>query len=498
MSRKRVYVTTSLPYVNARPHVGFALELVQADAIGRHRRLLGDEVRLLTGTDDNALKNVLAAEAAGIPPAELVARNAARFAALHDPLDLEFDDFIRTADDPRHRPGVEQLWRACAAAGDLYRRPYEGLYCVGCEQFYTPDELQAGRCPDHGTVPEHVAEENWFFRLSRYQDRIEALITSGRLRIVPELHAREILAFVRSGLRDFSVSRSRERARGWGIPVPGDPSQVIYVWWDALGNYVNALGYGTGDDAYRRWWLDAAERVHVIGKGIVRFHAVYWPAMLLSAGEPLPTTIAVHQYVTAGGRKLSKSLANGPDPAEVASRYGADALRWWLLRDVPQTSDADFTVQRLVSRADEDLADGLGNLVQRTAAMVHRYRGGRVPEGGPGPLAARLEHLPLDVRAAMGAFDFRAALAAVRDTVDRANRLVNEVRPWELARDGRAAELDAVLAALVAAGLAVAVQAEPFVPALAGRVRAQLGDGRGELPPLAPVFPRLGSSRAGA
>ncbi|HEY4025140.1 MAG TPA: methionine--tRNA ligase [Candidatus Dormibacteraeota bacterium] len=497
MPGRRIYVTTTLPYVNARPHLGFALELVQADAFARHHRQLGDQVRLLTGTDDNSLKNVLAAEAAGIPTAELVARNAARFAALHDPLDLAFDDFIRTADDPRHRPGVERLWRAAAAAGDLYRRHYEGLYCVGCEQFYAPDELVGGRCPEHGTAPDLVAEENWFFRLSRYQRELERLIVSGRLRILPEFHAREVLAFVRSGLRDFSISRSRERARGWGIPVPGDPDQVIYVWWDALGNYVNALGYGTGDDRYRRWWLEASERVHVLGKGVLRFHAVYWPAMCLSAGVPPPTTLLVHQYLTAGGRKLSKSLGNGLDPGGVVTRFGADALRWWLLREVPAGSDADFTVDRLVALADNDLAGGLGNLVQRTAAMVHRYRGGRVPDASaPGPLADRLRRLTAEVGAAVDAFDFRAALTAFRDAVDDANRLVNAARPWELARAGEEAELDSVLATLVAAGRELARQAEPFVPALAGRVRRQLGDGDPELPPPAPVFPRLGGARS--
>jgi methionyl-tRNA synthetase len=498
MPGRRIYVTTTLPYVNARPHLGFALELVQADAFARHRRQLGHEVRLLTGTDDNSLKNVLAAEAAGVPTAQLVARNAAHFAALHGPLDLAFDDFIGTADDPRHRPGVERLWRAAAAAGDLYRRPYEGLYCVGCEQFYEPDELADGRCPDHGTAPERIAEENWFFRLSRYQRQIDDLIAGGRLRIVPEFHAREVLAFVRSGLRDFSVSRSRERARGWGIPVPGDPDQVIYVWWDALANYVNALGYGTGDDRYRRWWLEASERIHLLGKGVLRFHAVYWPAMLLSAGEPPPTTLLVHQYVTVDGRKLSKSLANGAEPGALASRFGADALRWWLLREVAPASDADFTVDRLVALADRELAGGLGNLVQRTAAMVHRYRGGRVPEpaaGAAAPLEERLRRLPAEVRAAVDAFDFRSALAALTGGVDEANRLVSHARPWELARAGRAAELDAVLAAVVAAGLELARLAEPFVPALAGRVTRQLGGGGIELPPPVPVAPRLDGAR---
>src|SRR5215471_14799179 len=305
MPRRRIYLTTAIPYVNAEPHLGFALELVQADTLARHHRLRGEEVRLLTGTDDNSLKNVLAAEAAGVATAELVKRNADRFADLQSRLELTFDDFIRTSTDPRHEPAVDRLWRASEAAGDLYRGLYEGLYCVGCEQFYEPDELEGGLCPEHETVPEKVAEENWFFRLSRYQDQVAGLISSGTLRIVPEFHAREVLAFIRGGLRDISISRSWERARGWGVPVPGDPSQVMYVWWDALGNYLTGLDYGDGPDApaFRTWWRgeQAADsrRVHVIGKDILRFHAVYWPAMLLSAGLPLPTEIFVHDFLTA-------------------------------------------------------------------------------------------------------------------------------------------------------------------------------------------------------
>jgi methionyl-tRNA synthetase len=504
MPAKRSYITTAIPYVNARPHLGFALELVQADTLARHRRSRGREVRLLTGTDDNSLKNVLAAEAAGVPVAELVRRHAAEFRALLGPLDLAFDDFIETASDSRHRPGVERLWQACAAAGDLYKGAYEGLYCVGCEQFFTPAELEDGRCPEHGTVPELVAEENWFFRLSRYRDGLAELIDGGRLRILPESRAREVRAFVAGGLRDFSISRSVERAHGWGIPVPGDERQVVYVWWDALGNYVSALDYGTGGDAYRRWWLESDERAHVIGKGVLRFHAVYWPAMLLSAGEPLPTTIYVHEYLTDGGRKLSKSTGGTIDVAELTGRYGADAVRWWLLREVSPVDDTDFTVERLVARADEDLANGIGNLVNRTVAMVHRYRDGRVPApaGGSGAhaLSRRLACLPAEVDAAVEGFDFRSALAAVTHAADAANRHVNEVRPWELAAaermgDGEAGRrLDAALAALVAAGRAVAGELAPFVPSLAGRIRRQLTEDDGRLPRPEPVFPRLGET----
>jgi methionyl-tRNA synthetase len=379
MTASRTYITTTIPYVNARPHLGFALELVQGDVLARRARQRGEEVRALTGTDDNSLKNVLAAQAEGVPVQEFVDRNAEAFAALRGPLDLSFDDFIRTSSDPRHRSGVERLWELCDARGDLYRKHYSGLYCVGCEQFYAPEDLAAGRCPEHGTEPQIVSEENWFFRLSRYASQLRDLIGSGRLRIEPASRRNEILSLIDGGLHDFSVSRSHGRAHGWGIPVPGDPSQVVYVWWDALGNYVTSLGFGDSHPDYAAWWAESARRIHLVGKGVIRFHAVYWPAMLLSAGLPLPTEILVHDYLTIDGRKISKSSGATADPAQLVEQVGTDAVRWWLLREVPRVGDADFTLDRLVERANAELAGGLGNLVHRTITMIHRYRGGVVP-----------------------------------------------------------------------------------------------------------------------
>jgi methionyl-tRNA synthetase len=491
------YITTTIPYVNARPHIGHALELVQADVLARYRRGRGEAVRFQAGTDDNSLKNVLAAEAAGTGVREFVDRNADAFAALGGALSLTVDDFIRTSRDPRHRPGVERFWRACAA--DLYRKRYEGLYCTGCEQFYTPAELRDGRCPEHETAPQPVSEENWFFRLSRHAGPLRAAITSGRLRIEPAGRRNEVLAFIDAGLEDFSVSRPAGRAGGWGIPVPGDPGQVIYVWFDALCNYVTALG--PGEDDYRRWWAGPGDRLHLLGKGVLRFHAVYWPAMLLSSGQPLPTAVLVHDYLTADGRKISKSGAAGPalEPAGLAGAYGADAVRWWLLREVPRVGDADFTAGRLVARADDELANGLGNLVNRVVAMIHRYRGGRVPAApqaaGGERLAAACREADAAAGAALDDFDFRQATAAVWRIVDEANAFVNQARPWELARAGGRdgdARLDAVLAQLLGACSVLGRELSPFVPGLAARVTAQCtpgGDGR--LPDPRPVFRRL-------
>jgi methionyl-tRNA synthetase len=485
MSRR--YITTAIPYVNAAPHLGFALELVQADTLARHARLRGTDVRFLTGTDDNAFKNVAAARAAGVEVGEFVARNSQRFADLREPLDLSYDDFIRTGVDPRHAPGVANFWRRCAGNGDFYQRRYTGLYCVGCEQFYTADELIDGRCPEHGTVPEQVEETNWFFRLSRYQERLDQLISSDTVRITPIQRRNEVLGFIRSGLQDISVSRSAARSGGWGIPVPDDPEQVIWVWWDALANYVTSLG--TGAD-YQKWWRDSEERIHVIGKGVIRFHAVYWLAQLLSAGEPLPTAIVVHDYLTLGGSKISKSGSNTIDPAELSAEFGSDAVRWWLLRDVAKVGETDFTEDRFIDRVNADLANGLGNLVNRTLTIVRKYRGGRVPEGSVGPFAAATEELPGRIDDALKSVDFRVATAAITAAVEDGNRLVESTRPWELYKNGENDRLDELLGELVAGCRVLAHEAQPFIPAGAARLAEQLGTGDSVDKPR-PTFPRI-------
>ncbi|HEX3514825.1 MAG TPA: methionine--tRNA ligase [Trebonia sp.] len=497
-----VYITTTIPYVNARPHLGFALELVQADVLARYHRSAGERVRLQAGTDDNSLKNVLAAEAAGVSVQEFVDANAAAFIGLAEPLSLSIDDLIRTSSDPRHRAGVERLWRACAASGDLYRRHYEGLYCVGCEQFYTTAELDDGRCPDHGTIPDLVSEENWFFRLSRYSGRLRALIADGTIRIQPAERRNEVLALIDAGLADFSVSRGIERARGWGIPVPDDPGQVVYVWWDALVNYLSALDYAVGGESLSRWWTGASRRIHLLGKGVLRFHAVYWPAMLLSAGEAVPTDIVIHGYLTENGRKISKSSGatgaiNSVDPYDLAGQYGTDAVRWWLLREVPRGADADFTVDRLVARANDELANGFGNLVNRVVSMIHRYYDGLLPAtSASGPAARALDAASANaaglVAEALADFDFRRATEAVWRIADEANRYVNHARPWDLAKAGDLDQLAAVLSRLLRACQAIGEHLRPFLPDAATRISAQCAtDGSGHLPLPSPLLSRL-------
>jgi methionyl-tRNA synthetase len=480
------FISTSIPYVNGRPHIGHAMEYVITDALARAHRLFGDDVWFQTGTDDNSLKNVQAAEQEGLPVRALVDRNAGTFRELADRLDISYDGFIRTSADPMHRAGVHKLWRACVARGDIYRGTYRGLYCVGCEQFYTEAELEGGLCPEHRTPPEVIEEENYFFRLSRYAEPLAGLIESDRLRVWPPGRKNEVLSFIRGGLADLSVSRSQARAHGWGIPVPGDPDQVIYVWYDALANYITALDYAAEGPRYRRYWAGNPQRVHVIGKGILRFHAVYWPAFLLSAGAPLPTTVMVHGYLTVEGQKIGKSLGNAIDPLALAQAYGPDALRYFLLRHTPAAEDSDFSRARLELAYNSELADQLGNLLSRTVAMVVKYGGGVVPPTGALDAASqRLVEsgtaLPARVQDAVARLALHEALAVIWELIGEANKYVVEMAPWTLARaraagDGAAGELLATaLYTLIEVLRLAAVYCEPFIPAAAARIATQLG-----------------------
>lgn len=417
------FVSTAIPYVNAKPHVGHALEYVQADAYVRALRLKGEDVFFLTGTDDNALKNVHAAEAAGRPIVEYVAENARRFVELDHRLDIAYDGFIRTSADPRHRAGVEKLWRA-TNPDDLYKKSYRGLYCVGCEEFKTEKDLVGGECVEHpGKRLEEIEEENYFFRLSAYQDKLRELIESDTLAIVPASRKNEILSFISGGLEDFSVSRSATRAKGWGIPVPGDPEQYFYVWYDALANYITALGYADDDEMYKKYWVAGTSKVHMIGKGINRFHTVYWPAMLLSAGLPLPTTVFVHGYVTSGGQKMSKSLGNVIDPLELVEKYGTDAVRYVLLRHVSPTEDSDLTLDAIHDHYTAHLTNGLGNLVARVMKLSEDYS-----------VVTSLPKFktPPHFQQAIDNFEFNDALGFVWQKIQAADRRITEDEPFRV------------------------------------------------------------------
>ena len=478
------FISTAIPYVNGRPHVGHALEFVLTDAYARYQRQQGRDVFFLSGSDENSLKNVQSAEKEGVTTQALVDRYVLAFQEMCRAMNISNDDFIRTSVDPRHLQGARKIWLALAEAGDLYTKSYRGLYCVGCEQFYDEDELVDGRCPEHGTVPDLVEEENWFFRLSKYADQLHDLISRDQLKVVPASRKNEVLRFIESGLEDFSVSRSRARARDWGVEVPGDAGQVMYVWVDALANYITALDYAAEGTSYQRYWVAAPDRVHVIGKGILRFHAIYWPAMLLSAGEPLPTHVVVHGYLTADGQKISKSIGNVIDPLDVVARFGADALRYYMLRDFSPFGDGDFTWEKLAVRYRADLANDLGNLLNRSVSMLGRYRQGSVPALAAttdleDELAALGDAVVRRVAEALAGFDPQAALVAIWELVTRANGYVEQTAPWTLSRaerEGASPErLDTVLATLAATLSLLAWLLEPFLPETSHAMAAQLG-----------------------
>ena len=492
-----IFVTSAIPYVNAEPHLGHALELVQSDAIARYLRASGHEVRFASGTDDNSLKNVRAAALADTTPHELVARHGAAFRRLADTLNVEHDDFIHTASDARHAPAVRALWARCVESGDVYKKSYRGLYCVGCEHFLRESEVVEGACPVHPEPLELLEEENWFFRLSRYESQILHAIVSNQLEILPKERKHEVCQFIASGLADFSISRSKARAKGWGIAVPGDESQIVYVWFDALANYLSVLGYPTGE-SFARYWQGEGERWHVIGKDILRFHAVYWPAILLSAGLALPTSIRTHGFITSHGKKIGKSLGNAVDPFRLVARYGVDAVRYYLLAHLHTTKDSDFREDLLRSAYQAELAGKLGKLLQRVCALCERHQT-LEPVALDTALSDTAERVRGAVTQAVAEFALHDALRAVFELVTAANRYVDSSAPWQLAQlrteaasDAERAQADAALqrclASLVHVLRTCAELLAPFLPTTARAIEARLTP----KPSLgAPLFPRL-------
>ena len=477
----RFYITTAIPYVNAKPHIGFALELVQADVVARYQRqLLGkDNVRFLTGTDENALKNVQAAEKEGRPTSEYVAEMSERFRSLTQGLNISNDDFIRTTEE-RHVRGATKLWQSCRPE-DIYKKSYSGLYCVGCEQYYTEDELEDGLCPDHNVKPEMVAEENYFFKLSSYQGRLEQLIASDEFKIIPESRKNEMLAFIRRGLEDFSISRSRTRAKDWGVPVPGDATQVMYVWFDALSNYLNALGYADRGELWQDFWAKGARKLHVIGKGITRFHCIYWPAMLLSAGLPLPNEIFVHGYVTVDGQKISKSLGNTVDPVELVNKYGAEPVRYYLLREIPAWEDGDYSEAKFKQRYESDLANGLGNTFSRVTNMVEKY-GLPAADSAKVPPERAVQH---DI----DNFQFDVALGKIFGFLRTIDQEIEQTKPWQLAKEGNENKVQELLKGWVQELRQVGQMLAPFMPETSKKITEALAAER--ITKAEPLFPRF-------
>lgn len=476
MSQHTVHITTAIPYVNAKPHLGHVLEWFQADAMARYQRLLGKEVSFTSGTDENSLKNVQAAEKAGKAPQVWLDEYADIFEQTYKQFGISLTGFRRGSDKDKHWPGVQAIWKICDEAGDIYKKSYTGLYCVGCESFYTQDELVDGKCPEHLTVPETVTEENYFFRLSKYQDQIRELISSNKLRIVSQQFRNEMLGFIDQGLEDFSVSRSVERARGFGVPVPGDDSQIMYVWFDALIIYLTAIGWGYDQALFDKFWHTDGEMVHVIGKGINRFHSVYWIGMLLSAGFPTPTNISVHGYITANGQKMSKSLGNVIDPYEVVEKYGLEPIRYYLLKYIPTHSDGDFSYEKFLEVYTADLANGIGNLCSRVAKLCEKS------ELSFPRVTLQFSQV---YNESMDGFDLDKAIAETMTLVAELDKSLADSQPWK--KEGE--ERKQILEAAVEQICLIAFHLQPFMPETAGKILEHFSQEK--ISAIEPLFPRL-------
>lgn len=428
----KFYISTSIAYVNARPHIGFAMEVIQADVLARYHRLKGEEVFYLTGTDEHGMKIAQVAKEKNITPQQLVDENASFFKDLTSLLHLSNNHFIRTTDKD-HEKGAQKIWLKLVEKGDIYKSTYEGLYCVGCEAFITEKDLVNGLCPHHSRPPEKLSEENYFFKLSKYSEEIRRLIEKDYLKIVPEARKHEILSVLKEGLKDVSFSRPKA-ALEWGIEVPNDPSQVMYVWCDALSNYITGVGYADETETYKKFW---PANVHLIGKDILRFHSAIWIGMLLSAGIEIPGAIYVHGFITADGKKMSKSLNNVVDPFEVAKQYGIDPLRYYLLREIPTTEDGDFSQERFKVLYESELANTFGNLVSRVLAMTHKYFDGKVPEANTSDdfMVQKVIQLWKNYEAMIDAFDLKRAMEYVLEFAYFANEYVEAQKPWVLAKE---------------------------------------------------------------
>ncbi len=508
----KFYITTPIYYANDVPHIGSAYTTVAADVLARYHRRRGDDTFFLTGTDEHGAKVAEAAAQHGVTPKAYTDEIVAHFKEAWRRLEITNDYFIRTT-DPRHEAGVQAFLARLYDAGEIYKGKYEGLYCVGCEAYVSPEDLVDGLCPVHRRPPIVYEEENYFFRLSKYQDVLAKAIADesdlNHYDVAPTARRNEVLGKLRVGLSDISISRSSLK---WGIPLPFDPSQTAYVWVDALLNYVTAVGYADDPASFSRYW---PADVHLVGKDILWFHAIIWPAMLIAAGVKPPRLVFAHGFFTVNGQKMSKSLGNVITPGELLERFGADAARYLLLSEFPFGVDGDISLPSFVSRFNAELANDLGNLLNRTVAMLNRYFQGEVP--APGPASGsdeELKALALETAGELGArldrLEFAEAIAAIRALVTRANKYVEETAPWTLARSDRA-RLATVLYNLAELERLVAELVWPFMPTTAETMVAQLGTqlGRGggwsgqalqwgQLPPgtratpkPTPLFPKI-------
>lgn len=471
----KFYLTSAIPYVNAAPHIGHAQEFIYSDVIRRYHILKDESVLYLCGADENALKIVQAAEKAKLNPQEFCDIHQQEFLDLADKLNVHFDIWQRGSDKKRHYISSQKLWDLCQKNGDIYKKSYSGLYCVGCETFYTSEELdEKGECVEHpGKKLDRVEEENYFFRLSKYQDFLLKLIASDSLKIIPQIRKNEALAFIKRGLEDFSISRSKERAKNWGVPVPKDPNQIIYVWFDALNIYQSGIGFGWNDQEYQKWQPQDAM---VIGKGILRFHAIYWPAILKSAGLRLPKQLFIHGYLTVEGQKMSKTLGNVVDPNILIQKYGTDPLRYYLLREIPSYSDGDFSERRFTELYNSDLANGIGNLVARVAKVCQNLTFTK----------NKNNDFSVEYQKDIENFRFDKILENIWEEIRSVDKYIDQNEPWKIKNEGK---LTKVLQLAVDKIIKIAFALQPFLPETSRKILEQFS-----APTIkfeSPLFPRI-------
>lgn len=471
----KFYITAAIPYVNAEPHIGHALEFVQVDTIARYQKLLGKTKVELSGGDENALKNVQAAEKEGVEVQKFVDKNTDIFFKLTKKINADFDIWQKGSDKKYHYPSVQKLWTLCYKSGDIYKKKYEGLYCVGCEAFYTSGELgKQKECPEHpGKKLQKVSEENYFFRLSKYQEKITDIIEKDVLKIVPQTRKNEVLSFLKGGLEDLSISRSNERAKNWGVPVPEDPNQIIYVWFDALNIYQSGVGFGWDEKKYNKLW---PADLHVIGKGIIRFHAIYWPAFLLSAGLKIPKSILVHGYFTVNGQKMSKTLGNVIDPFYLIEKYKADALRYYFLAKFNPFTDGDFSEEKLLTVYNGELANGLGNLVSRIAKLCEKTNK---------QFSNNQVALYRQVEKSLKNYRFDEALSHIWTKIRKLDKNIEIEKPWELTGNN----LHTFLENAVAEIRTISHNISPFLPETSEKIDNQFGGSK--IKSGKPMFPRI-------
>ncbi|MDO8559174.1 MAG: methionine--tRNA ligase [bacterium] len=472
MKNKKFYITTSIAYTNALPHIGYALEIVQADVLARYHRILSEDVFFLTGTDEHGKKVSEAAEKAGKTPEEFTDEISEEFRKLTEVLNLSNNDFIRTTDKKRHWPNVEKLWKELEKNEDIYKKKYQGLYCVGCEAFVKEKDLADGKCPIHLKKPELIEEENYFFKLSKYADKVKKAIQSDEIKITPEARKNEIISFIDQGIEDTSCSRSKENLK-WGIPVPGDNSQVIYIWFEALINYLFPEKYWPAD-------------IHCVGKDIFRFHALLWPAMLIASKRSLPKNILVHGFITVAGQKISKSLGNVIDPFELVKKYGTDPVRYFLLREILPTEDGDFTYEKFEQRYNSDLAKGLGNLVARVITMAAKSKIQNPKSKINSKFKIQINKTKNGCKKALSEFKFNETLMAVWELISYCDKYIEEKKPWSFDSAQDKEKSEEVIGDLLSAIKEIAELLKPFLPETSEKIMEQIKTKKSQ-----PLFPRL-------